>query len=59
MSLLERVPEKLGDLGRSKGGTDSDGYEKEKAGMVWPRQKKRRNRKHPSSCQNVDGGEAP
>ena len=29
-----RTPEKLGDLGGSKSGTDSDGYEKEKAGMV-------------------------
>ena len=29
-----KPPEKLGDLGGSEGGTDSDGYEKEKAGMV-------------------------
>ena len=36
-----RKQEKLGDLGRSKGGTDSDGYETEKAGIVWARQKKR------------------
>ena len=35
-----RTPEKLGDLGGSKGGTDCDGHEKEKAGMVWARQKK-------------------
>ena len=40
----------------SKGGTDSDGYEK--AGMVRARQKIW-NQKHPSSCQNEDGGEAP
>ena len=30
----------------------SDGYEKEKAGVVWPRQMKRRNREHQSSCRN-------
>ena len=36
-----RTPEKLGDLGRSKGGTDRDGYEEERAGMVRARQKKR------------------
>ena len=36
-----RTQEKLGDLGGSKCGTDSDGYEKEKAGMVRARQKKR------------------
>ena len=35
-----RTPEKLGDLARSKGGTDSDGYEKEKVGMVRARQEK-------------------
>ena len=29
-----RTQEKSGDLGRNKVGTDSDGYEKEKAGMV-------------------------
>ena len=28
------TPEKLGDLGGSKGGTDSDGHEKAKVGMV-------------------------
>ena len=28
-----RTPEKLGDLRGSKGGTDSDGHEKEKVGM--------------------------
>ena len=33
--------EKLGDLGGSKGGTDCDGNEKEKAGMVRTRVKKR------------------
>ena len=33
-----RTPEKLGDLGGSKGGTDSDVYEKEKAGMVRARE---------------------
>ena len=33
-------------------------YEKEKAGVVRPRQKKRRNRDQ-SSCRNEDGGEAP
>ena len=32
-----RTPEKLGDLGRSKGGSDGDGYEMEKAGLVWTR----------------------
>ena len=31
---LFRTQEKLGDLGRSNGGTDSDGYEKEKVGIV-------------------------
>ena len=39
-----RTQEKLGDLGRgnsAKGGTDSDGYETEKAGMVRACQKKR------------------
>ena len=36
-----RTQEKLGDLGRSKGGTDSDDYETEKAEMVRARQKKR------------------
>ena len=36
-----RTQDKLGDLGRSKGGTDSDGYETEKGGMVQARQKKR------------------
>ena len=36
-----RTPEKLGDLERGKGGSDGDGYETEKAGMVWTRQKKR------------------
>ena len=38
---LVRTPEKLGDIGRSKAGSDSDGYETEKAGTVWTRQKKR------------------
>ena len=33
MSLLEHL-EKLGDLGGSMGGTDSDGLEKEMVGMV-------------------------
>ena len=33
-----RTSEKLGDIGGSKGGTDSDCYEKEKAGMVRARQ---------------------
>ena len=33
--------EKEGDPGRGKGGTDSDGYEMEKAGMVRARQKNR------------------
>ena len=36
-----RTQEKRGDLGRSKGGTDSDGYVTETAGMVRARQKKR------------------
>ena len=54
-----RRPEQLGDLWRSKGGTDSDGYEKEKAGMVRARQKRRWNWKHPSRCCNEDRGEAP
>ena len=54
-----RPPEKWGNLGRSKGGSDSDGYETNKAGMVWTRQKERWNWKHPSSCRNEDGGEAP
>ena len=52
-----RPPEEWGHLGGSESGTDSDGYEK--AGVVWPRQKKRRNREHQSSCRNEDGGEAP
>ena len=30
------TPEKIGDLGGSKGGTDSDGYEK--VGVIWARQ---------------------
>ena len=34
-----RTQEKRGDLGRGKGGTDSDGYETEKAGMVRARKK--------------------
>ena len=38
--------EKWGDLGGSKGGTDWDGHEKEKVGMVRGRLKKRWNRKH-------------
>ena len=54
-----RTQEKCVDLGGSKGGTDSNGYEKEKAGVVWPRQKKRRNREHQSSCRNEDGGKRP
>ena len=54
-----RTQEKLGHLGGSESGTDNDGYEKEKAGVVWTRQKKRRNREHQSSCRNEDGGEAP
>ena len=32
---------------------------KEKAGVVWPRQKKRRNREHQSSCRNEDGRKRP
>ena len=36
-----RTPDKLGDPGRGKGGSDSDGYETENAGMVRARQKKR------------------
>ena len=36
-----RTQENRGDIGRSKGGTDSDGYVTEKAGMVRARQKKR------------------
>ena len=36
-----RTPEKSGDLGRSKVGSDSDRYETEKAGTGWTRQKKR------------------
>ena len=35
-----KTPEKLGYLGGSKGGTDSDGYEKETVEMVRARQKK-------------------
>ena len=46
-------------LGGSESGTDSDSYEKEKAGVVRPRQEKRRNREHQSGCRNEDGGEAP
>ena len=37
----DRTPEKLGDLGGSQRGTDSDGYEKEKAELVRAGQKKR------------------
>ena len=51
------TPEKRGDLGGSQGETDSDGQEK--VGMVRARYKKMCNRKHPSSCGNEDGGEAP
>ena len=36
-----RTQEKLGDIGRGEGGTDSDSYETEKAGMVRACQKKR------------------
>ena len=36
-----RTQEKLGHLGRIKGGTDSDGCETEKGGTVRARQKKR------------------
>ena len=36
-----RTSEKIGDLGRSRGGTHSDGYEMENAGMVRARQKNR------------------
>ena len=46
VSLLERL-KKFGDLGRSKVGTDSDGYETEKAGMVQACQKKR------WDCENI------
>ena len=53
-----RTPEGWGNLGGSESGTDSDGYEKEKAGVVWPRQEKRRNREQQSGCRNEDGGEA-
>ena len=53
-----RTQQESGDLGGSTSGTDIDDHEKEKAGMVWPRQKKRRNRKQPSSCRNEDGGDA-
>ena len=35
-----RTQEKLGDLGRGKGGTDSNSYETEKAGMVRAHQTK-------------------
>ena len=38
---LVRTQEKLGDLGRSKGGNDSDDYETETSGMVRADQKKR------------------
>ena len=31
---LVGTPEKLGDLGGGKGGTDSDSHEKAKSGMV-------------------------
>ena len=36
-----RTPEKVGDLGGSKGGTDREGCEKEKAGMDRARQKQK------------------
>ena len=36
-----RTQKKLGDLGGSKGGTDSDDYETEKAGMFRASRKKR------------------
>ena len=49
----------MGDIGGSQGGTDSDGREKEKVGMVRARENKRWNRKHPISCRNEDGGGAP
>ena len=54
-----RTPEEWENIGGSKLGTDSDGYEKEKAGMVRARQKKRWYWKHPSSCGIEDGGEVP
>ena len=44
-----RTPEEWGNIGGSERGTDSDGYEKGKARVVWPRQRKRRNRAHQSS----------
>ena len=54
-----RTPEEWGHLGGSESGTYSDSYEKEKAGVVRPRQEKRRNREHQSGCRNEDGGEEP
>ena len=43
LTFLKHVYEQFGysSLERSKGGSDSDGYETEKAGMVWTRQKER------------------
>ena len=54
-----RTPEIWGDIGRSKGGIDSDVYEKKKAGMVRARQKKIWNWTIPSNCWNEDGEDAP
>ena len=38
-----RTQDKLGDIGRGNGGTDSNSYETEKAGMVRAHQTKRLN----------------
>ncbi len=40
------TPEKLGDIGVRKDGTDYDGHEKENVGMVRAREKQRYNRKN-------------
>ena len=57
VSLLEhRTNEEI--LEEAKVSTDSDGLEKEKAGMVRARYKARDETEHESSCGNEDGGGA-
>ena len=49
----------IGHIGGGKGGTDRDGHDREKVGMVRGRwRKKRSNKKHQSSCRHEADGEA-
>ena len=56
---LSPLEHRTWDLGARNVGTDSDGHEKEKVGMVRQQEKKTWNRKHQSSSWNEDWWEAP